>query len=157
MAGGMGGPPELVLFFSPPDKGGEGESGLGVLTTYMGEACAVAHQPGAPPHPVCFSRWCQRTRARLSRSTRQPRFSLWFLVFASSPEKASSAFPQQQWKEAQGLNKSLMSREGTSGHPLNGLLVFVNVQMSIQKQTVSSNRENHTLLKYHKNTICTKY
>ncbi|XP_056127488.1 protein Mis18-alpha isoform X3 [Rhinichthys klamathensis goyatoka] len=27
------------------DKGGEGESGLGMLTTDMGEACAIAHQP----------------------------------------------------------------------------------------------------------------
>lgn len=41
------GPPEPqtnVLFFSLGDKGGEGVSGLDMLTAYMGEACAIAHR-----------------------------------------------------------------------------------------------------------------
>lgn len=48
LKGEAGGPPEPqtnVLFFSPADKGGEGESGLDMLKTDIGEACAIAHRP----------------------------------------------------------------------------------------------------------------
>jgi len=45
LRGGTPEPQTNMLFFSQADKGGEGESGLGMLTTDMGEACAIAHQP----------------------------------------------------------------------------------------------------------------
>lgn len=132
-------------------KAVRGESGLDMLTTYMRKACAVAHRPPAPPHPVCFSRWCQRTRAR-----QEEHEAAWLLFVIASvciitrdrPLLLSTA-TVKVGKRAEQIPDMLRRYFRSCNWKSNLFFKSANraaPSRTIQRKTAASYKENHTLV-----------